>query len=325
MGLINQLNATTTYAWLQTNAEDIVNKASALLWKLMGQAVKLGNWEVQAHETVDGGLMTKVPLEYATSHNGSYGANTIIEQSKKDIVEAARFGWGGAYGSNTLGLDDLTQNTGDAAIISLTKQYMASIKKSIRINMASQVIAAAADSDSINGLGDLFNTDVNVEYGSIDANDIAAWKANVITDAEAIGFETIQKIFRKPAMGEFAGTLPNFCCTTAVLRDGYERTLHPQRIYRDGNLVKAGWDNIMHKTAPIVADAYYSPGIFDALNLNTLNLRAHKDYNFTTPVWESKSVLGQPDTISANTRWRGNLYCNNRQLNVRHTNLTEPT
>ena len=44
----------------------------------------------------------------------------------------------------------------------------------------------------------------------------------------------------------------NFCV------DGYERSLHPQQRYKEGTMVEAGWDNIMHKGAPIVADPYYS-------------------------------------------------------------------
>jgi len=325
MGLINQLNATTEYYWLQTEPEDILNKASALLWKLMGKAIRLGNWEIQPDEIVDGGLMVKVPLEYDISNHGSYGKDTVINQSKKSIVDAARFRWAGAYGSNTLNLDDLTQNTGDEAIIRLTKLYMSNIKKALRVDLASQVIAAAGDSDSINGLGDLFNTSTSVEYGSIAEDDMAQWKANVITDSEAISFEVMQKIFRKPGFGGYVGTRPNFCCTTEVLADGYERSLHPQQRYKEGNMVEAGWDNIMHKGAPIVADPYYSSGVLDALNLNFLSLRSHKDYNFTTPEWVAKREGGQPDTITANSRWRGNLYCSNRQMHVRHENLTEPT
>ena len=324
MGLINQLNATTEYYWLQTEPEDILNKASALLWKLMGKAIRLGNWEIQPDEIVDGGLMVKVPLEYDISNHGSYGKDTVINQSKKSIVDAARFRWAGAYGSNTLNLDDLTQNTGDEAIIRLTKLYMSNIKKALRVDLASQVIAAAGDSDSINGLGDLFNTSTSVEYGSIAEDDMAQWKANVITASEAISFEVMQKIFRKPGFGGYVGTRPNFCCTTEVLADGYERSLHPQQRYKEGNMVEAGWDNIMHKGAPIVADPYYSSGVLDALNLNFLSLRSHKDYNFTTPEWVAKREGGQPDTITANSRWRGNLYCSNRQMHVRHINLTEP-
>jgi hypothetical protein len=324
MSLINQLNATTEYYWLNTEPEDILNKASALLWKLMGNARINDNWEVRPHEIIDGGKMIKVPLEYAASNSGAYGASTVINQSKVSIIDAARFRWAGVYGSNTLNLDDLTQNTGDEAIISLTKQYMKSIIKAARVKMAADVIAAAATSDNINGLGDLFNTTTSTEYGSIDTDEMADWKANVITTAEAISFEVLQKVFREPNMGDVADMLPNFIVTTATLRDGYERSLHPQQRYTDTKMVEAGWQNITHKGAPIVADSGVATGTLYALNLNFLSLRSHKDYNFTAPKWVTKEVLGQPDVMTADTRWRGNLVCSNRKMHVCHTNLTEP-
>ena len=324
MSLINQLNATTEYYWLNTEPEDILNKASALLWKLMGNARINDNWEVRPHEIIDGGKMIKVPLEYAASNSGAYGASTVINQSKVSIIDAARFRWAGVYGSNTLNLDDLTQNTGDEAIIALTKQYMKSIIKAARVKMAADVIAAAATADNINGLGDLFNTTTSTEYGSIDEDEMSDWAAKVITTAEAISFEVLQKVFREPNMGDVAEMLPNFIVTTATLRDGYERSLHPQQRYTDTKMVEAGWQNITHKGAPIVADTGITAGELMALNLNFLSLRSHKDYNFTAPKWVTKEVLGQPDTITANTRWRGNLVCSNRRMHVKHTNLTEP-
>lgn len=331
MSLINQLNATTEYYWLQKEPVDILNKASALLWKLMGNALIKDNWTVKPHETVDGGLMVKVPLEYANSNSGGYGATTVINQSKVDIVDAARFRWAGIYSSNTLNLDDLTQNTGSEAIIDLTKIYVKSIIKSARVQMAADVIAVAADSTRINGLNDLFNitaADVvgatSVHYGSLAESEMANWKPNVIETAEAISFEVMQKVFRTPDMGDFEGMLPNFIVTTALLKDGYERSLHPQQRYTNTTMVEAGWQNITHKGAPMVADSGMSTGRLAALNLNFISLRSHKDYNFTTPVWVNKEVLGQPDLITANSRWRGNLYVSNRKAHVLHTNLTEP-
>ena len=324
MSVINQLNATTEYYWLQTEPQDIVNKASALLWKLMGLAIERDNWMVKPHEIVDGGLKVKVPLEFAASNGGAYGKSTVINQSKKDIIDAARFRWAGVYGSNTLNLDDLTQNTGDEAVISLTKQYMKSIIKAARTNMADHVIAAAASDDHINGLGDLFNTTTSTEYGSIDEDEMAQWAAKVVTTVEAISFNVLQKVFQQPGFGEYAGYMPNFICTTQLLKDGYERTLQTQQRFKESKMVEAGWENILFRGAPVVADTRYTTGYLDALNLNYLSLRAHKDYNFTTPEWIAKKESGQPDTITANTRWRGNLYCSNRQMHVRHTNLTEP-
>ena len=325
MSLINQLNATTEYYWLNTEPEDILNKASALLWKLMGNARINDNWEVKPHEIIDGGKMIKVPLEYAASNSGSYGATTVINQSKVSILDAARFRWAGVYGSNTLNLDDLTQNTGSEAIIALTKQYMKSIIKAARVKMAADVIAAAATSDNINGLGDLFNVTTSTEYGSIDTDEMADWKANVISTAATISFEALQNVFRQPNMGDQAEMLPNFIVTTATLRDGYERSLHPQQRYTDSKMVEAGWQNITHKGAPIVADTGVATGYLYALNLNFLSLRSHKDYNFTTPKWVTKEVLGQPDVMTADTRWRGNLVCSNRKMHVCQYNMTEPT
>jgi hypothetical protein len=325
MSLINQLNATTEYYWLNTEPEDILNKASALLWKLMGNARINDNWEVKPHEIIDGGKMIKVPLEYAASNSGASGATTVINQSKVSILDAARFRWAGVYGSNTLNLDDLTQNTGSEAIIALTKQYMKSIIKAARVKMAADVIAAASTSDNINGLGDLFNTTTSTEYGSIDEEEMSDWKANVITTAETISFEVLQKVFRQPNMGDVADMMPNFIVTTATLRDGYERQLHPQQRYTDSKMVEAGWQNITHKGAPIVADTGVSTGYLYALNLNFLSLRSHKDYNFTAPKWVTKEVLGQPDVMTADTRWRGNLVCSNRKMHVAHSGLTEPT
>ena len=324
MGLLGQLNAATTYFWLNTEPADILNQASALLWRLMGNAQVNDNWTVKPHEIVDGGLMIKVMLEYANSNAGEYGANTVINQSKVNILDAARFRWAGIYGSNTLNLDDLTQCTGDEAIVSLTKQYMQSIIKSARVQMATDIIAAATSVNKINGLGDLFNTTTSTEYGSISTDEMARWKTNVITESEPLGCEAMQRIFRAVNMGDAKNMKPNFCVTTAILKDGYERSLHPQQRYSNTDMIAAGWENITHKGAPIVSDNNVTAGYMEALNLNHLSLRSHKDYNFTTPEWIAKKEAGQPDVITANTRWRGNLFCTNRRMHVRHTNLTEP-
>jgi hypothetical protein len=62
MSLINQLNAATTYFWDSVEPQDIVNKASALLFKLMGKALDMDNWTVKPGETIDGGLMIAPPF-----------------------------------------------------------------------------------------------------------------------------------------------------------------------------------------------------------------------------------------------------------------------
>lgn len=337
MSLINQLNAATEAHWLTVKPQDILNTASPLLWKLMGQAIANNNWEVKAHETVDGGLMMKIPIKYQNSHYGGYGATTTINQSKKDLLDAVRFGWGGAYGSNTLNLDDFTQNVGDNAIVHLANTYLADIKTSLKIGMAKYVIqkasvSAAADDDEnaqakdfVNGLGDLFNTDTTVAYGGITETEMSSWKANVNTTSQAISFEVMQEIMRTPNRGNIPSMMADFIVSTPLLVDAYELALQPQQTYpQNKSMLEAGWKHVTHKGIPMVADVNYPVGQLDALNLSVLALRTHKNFNFVTPKWVDKEILGQPDTLTASSRWRGNLTCQDRNLQTRYTALTSP-
>jgi hypothetical protein len=203
-----------------------------------------------------------------------------------------------------------------------------------RIQLANDLISSAAlhtaagrDPDEhINGLGDLFNTNTSTEYGSIAEASVSQWKANVIATVEDISFVVMQKIWRQPGFGTFKGNLPNFICTTTVIKDGYEASLHPQQIAFDADIKNVGgFDNIVFKGAPMVSDTYYDDnltGVMDALNLNFMHLRGQKDKNFTMPKWVDMTILGQPDVWTANTRFIGNLMCSNRQMQVRHSGLT---
>jgi hypothetical protein len=60
----------------------------------------------------------------------------------------------------------------------------------------------------------------------------------------------------------------------------------------------------------------------DALNLNFLSVKTHSKYQFTPKKWEYSK--DQPDTLTANTRWIGQLVCTNRKAHARYTGLTEP-
>jgi len=335
MATIGQLNATTDYFWERTSVVDILSKQSALLWKLTSNAFTLDNWDIKPHELVDGGLMVKIPFKYQGSNRGGYGVNTVINQAKKVLIDNLRFKLNsGVVGSNTINLLDQIQNAGEAATIDLTKAYIEDIKMAARIQLAEDIIsgsvlhtAAGRDPDEhINGLGDLFSTVGATEYGSIAENNVSQWKANVITTAEDIGFTVMQKINRQPGFGTFAGNLPNFYCTTTVLKDAYEASLHPQQYAQDANMKDVGgFDNVVYKGSPIVADTYYDDnltGTMDALNLNFMHLRAHAMKNFTTPEWIAMKEGGQPDVWTANSRFIGNLFCSNRQMQVRHTGLT---
>jgi hypothetical protein len=278
---------------------------------------------VTAGELVDGGEKIRVPFEYDRSHSGAYGASTSIPQSKKAILNAARFRWAGVYASNAIDLDDQVQNNGDAMLVDMVQTKLKSIEKSARDQMGSQVYASASTSNHILGLGDLFNTTSSTAYGSVKEDDIAKWAANANTTGGAISYKIMQGIRRTAKVGQSKDKKPNLYITTDVLKDGFERTLQANVRFRNEKMVDAGFDNVLFGGAPVVADDRQASGYMDALNTNYLKLKTHSKYQFTKPVWEYDKE--QPDTLVANTRWIGQLVTSHRAAHARYTSLTEPS
>jgi len=323
---LTQLQAATENLWLNTDPIDIKFTDNALLWMLMKQskAVDFDDYFVKNNETVDGGKKIKVPLEYDESNSGSYGQTTVIPQSKVDIINAALFPWGGVYASNSLGLDDQVQNSGAEAIVDLAYRYTQNVLKTAWKKMGLAVFDRTSGDDyAIKALeDDLFNTVTSTAYGGIAEDDMALWAPNVDTSNPAINFAALQLFWRTPAIGQHRSKRPNLGITTEVLKDAYENGLQSQQRFSDQKMVEAGFDNVLHKGAPVVADDNVNSGDFFALNTNFLKLKAHKDYNFTAPKWIAKEESGQPDNIYCNTRWVGQLACTHRKAHLRATGVT---
>ena len=320
MSLLGQLEAITENYFIKTPV-DIYFDDNVLLYMLMSGGKYKDNL-VQPGETVDGGKKIQVFLEYGASHKGSYGATTKIPQSKKDILDAARFRWAGYYAANTIDLDDQVQNAGEAQLVDLVFAKLQNIDKSIRDQMGTDIYASAADTNSFLGLGNLFNASTSTEYGDITAAEMANWKANVDADGGAISFKIMQEARRTASVGQSKDKKPNLYITTAALKDGFERTLQAQVRYRNEDLANAGFDNVLFGGVPVVADDKQTAGYMDALNLNFLSIKTHAKYQFTPKKWEYSK--DQPDTLTANTRWIGQLVCTNRKAHARFTGLTEP-
>jgi hypothetical protein len=318
---LTQLQAITD-DYVEKQVVDIYFDDCVLLYMLMNGG-KFQDNLVSPGDLVDGGEKIRTMLEYNKSHSGAYGNTTKIPQSKVDILNAARFRWAGYYAANTIDLDEQVQNNGKAALVDLVFAKLRNIQKTIRDDMGTDVYAAAADSNSLLGLGDLFNDTSSTAYGSIKEDDMADWKANLIETSEAISFSVMQKIRRTAKIGQNKENKPNLYITTDVLKDGFERTLQTQARYADVNLVNAGFDNVLFGGVPIVADDKQASGYMDALNLRNLSLKTHSKYQFTKPKWEYSK--DQPDTLTANVRWIGQMVCNNRKAHCRHTGLTEPS
>lgn len=318
---LTELQAVTDDYWEKTPI-DIFFDDSVLLYMLMSGS-KFTESMVTPGELVDGGEKIRVLLEIAGSHSGTYGNTTKIPQSRKEIMNAARFGWAGYFSSNTIDLDEQIKNNGKAAIVDLAFMKLRNIQKTIRDKMGTDVYASAADSNALLGLGNLFNTSTSTAYGTVKEADVSDWKANVITEAQTIGLPVMQAIRRTASVGQNKESKPDLYITTDILKDGFERTLTPQQRYAsDTKLANVGFDNVLFGMNPIVADDKQTAGYLDALNLRHLSMKTHSKYAFTKPKWEYSKE--QPDTLTANVRWIGQLVTNNRKAHCRHNNLSAP-
>jgi len=319
---MSQLNAVTN-DYFKNVLNDVFFRENILLYRLMGNGGNELNL-VTGKDIVDGGKKIREFLEYGRANVGTYGNTSTIDTSKKDIINAARFGWSGYVASNTIDLDEQTENTGTAAMIDLVFSKMKNIEKSIRDYMGAGIYVARASSGNsygFDGLPDVFNTTTSTAYGSIAEDDMSQWAANVDTTAEALSYKVMQKLFRLASVGQTKDAKPDQIITTQVLLDSYKRTLQAQQRFQDSKLAEAGFQNILHDGVPMVYDDNQAAGVVDCLNLKHLNLKSHKDYNFTAPKWEADHR--SPDVLTANVRWRGALTCSRRDAHARGTGKTE--
>lgn len=320
MSLVQELQAMTDDYILKRQPVDVYFKSNVLLWKLLTR----GN-------TYPGGKKIFVPLEYGPTNRGSYGPQSELPINKVNILTAAYFEYAAYYATLTYDMDDDLQNTGEQALVNIVKSKLQNAEKSIRDIMGSQIynakatsLAASSDPNAkpFVGLGDMFDTDTSKAYGEITEADLSYWSANVVSDAKTMSFKFMQELRREASLDVNDEDKPDLYMTTEILKDAFERTQHVQVRYSSKSLVNAGFDNILFKGAPIVADGNQASGYVDAFNTKYLDVKTHVKRNFTKPQWQSP--IRQPDLATANIRWAGQLICTNRAAHARASNVSEP-
>lgn len=324
MALLDQIEAVTN-DWFQRNSvEDIYFKSSIMLYRLLGSGQdKLSL--VTASETVDGGKKVLEFLEHAPVNGSTYGPTTTISTTNNDIVNTAAFAWSGYYGSDGIGLKERRENSGDAAMVNLVQKKLNSISKTIRDSMSSGLFvarSASTDLQGFDGLPDLFNTTATTDYGNITETDMALWSPNVITTVEAISYAVMSDIIAAATTENSMEAQPNLILGTKPLYNKYKSSLQPQQRFVDKTTLDAGFKNITHDEIPFVWDTFCPTGNVYAMNLRKIRIRSHKDFNFTTPVWEKNAPGTKPDDFTANTRWTGVLSTSDRGAHALHTGLT---
>lgn len=316
---LTELQAVTDVYYATKEAQDIYFKSNILLYKLMGGE--------NGRSTIPGGKSIDVPLEYGEMPSQSFKADTNFLTTKTEILNKAQFPWSAYQSTIVYDLDDNRENSGEAAIVDIVETKLRNAQKTIRKAMAEAVYGKATTiGKDIVGLGNLFDltkTDtINYDpYGGISQSDMSNWAAMVDDTAEPISFVVMQKIRRLASIDDDKEGKPNLYVTTELLKDAFEASLHTQARYSSAKLVEAGFDNILFGGMPVVTDNKCGEGNVYALNMNFLDFKTHKDYNFPKPTWR-EAAANQPETMIAYEKWSGNLICTNRKAHALHTGLT---
>lgn len=319
MSLISEIQAATDYYYAVKKPVDMFFKSNVLLYTLLNRGT-----------TYSGGKKIQCNLEYGMTNAGSYGPKSELPITKREIMTAAFFTYAAYFSTLTIDMEDDLINNGEAQIVDVVAMKLHNAEKSIRHVMGSHVYAKRADSLAAGtddnalpllGLGDLFNTDTSVAYGEITESELPMWKAKVISTAKTMNYTFMQELRRTAGTDVTEEAKPDLYISTEILKDAFENSLQSQQRFTSGTLAKAGFDNVLFKGSPVVADFKCPDKSIYALNTRYLDVKTHTKRNFTKPEW--KSPVRQPDTATANIRWVGQMVCSNRAAHALATNVSQ--
>jgi hypothetical protein len=327
----SEIQAATIDYWVKGGeSTDNYFDSTVLLFHIMGKQ-PFSETLVQPKDMVDGGEKIKCVLEYTKGNTGVYGNTSVISKTKVDIINAARFDWAGYWASNSIDLNDRTQNTGDAQMVDLVEKKLSNMQKTIRDTLGLAIYQTAAANatsfggvagDQIVGLNSITDTTAGTNYGGVSATNMSVWAGQQYTTAADISYRTMQRIRQTGQVGQRTIDIPDLYMTTTALKDSFANTLQSQQRFKSEKLVRAGFSNILFDEVPVVADDKVPTSTYVyGVNTRFINLWTHPNFAFTMPVWEHE--VESPDALVANIRWRGALTTNYRASHVLATTISE--
>jgi len=258
---------------------------------------------------VNGGAQIIEPIIYSENDTAaSYSEwDTLDVEPGDEGMGSAIFPWKQySVGLRVSGLEE-AKNSGEEEIIDLvsTKVKIAEESAASRMNVMFYSDGTGNSGKDWNGLGNLVAT-TNNTVGSIDSSTATYWRNYKDTAAGALSIGAMNTAYNTVQVGNDA---PSLEVTTQVLYERYESLLQPQLRYSSTEMADAGFQNLMHKGAPVTYDADCPSGLLYILNLKYLGIVAHKTK------WAKATPFVRPynaDFMAAQILFYGNFVCRNR-------------
>ena len=324
---LSQVQSISDDVWMP-NSYDNWSMGNVLMMRLLKNVDKIGSGEY-----------VRYVLEYAKARGGPMGGGTTFDTAKKVFLNAARFPWAYFYANFTYDIEDEVTISGGENEIDFILKGLDNCQKTIRDLMGDSLWTAystmqttyGADTKPFYGLADLMaQTDTSPYFGKIqmadlgtyarEGTDVNVWLAFSDSTSRTANFSTFQYLRRNCLVGEGPDGMPSDYITTPTIYDKFENGLQASQRFYDEEYAKAGFDGLkLGSRGTITWDNKCTSSYVHALNLNKVQLKAHKDKFFSGPVWK------QPTNQAAMTTqilFAGAFGTSERRANGRLTSVS---
>lgn len=265
----------------------------------------------QSIRRVGGGAKIVVPIIYGKNTTaGSYDGTDTISTTAQTGISAAEFDWKQYAATVTISGIEEAKNRGEAEIIDLLEGKIFQAQESIIEDMNTMLFADGTGNSGKDweGLGNLVeaadDTVGGINNASGQNNDW--WESYEENTSEALTLAKMRTAYNSVSVGN---DQPSIHITTQTLYEKYESLLQPQLRYTDANTADAGFQNLLHKGAPVTFDSACTAGVMYFLNTKYLRLVGHSD------VWFKNTPFVRPtnqDAVFSQILCYGNLTVSNR-------------
>ena len=229
---------------------------------------------------IDGGAKIVEPLLYAQNTTaGSYDAYDTLAITPQEGISAAEYSWKQYAVSIAISGIEEAKNNGQAAIINLLEAKVMQAEETITEQFDVMFFGDGTGNSNKNwnGLGNLVEASGTV--GGINRATVGNefWRSYEENTATALTIAQLNTAYNTVSRGN---DHPDFEITTQTLFEKYEALLQPQLRFTDTKTADGGFQNLLHKTAPVMFDTNTPAGQWYFLNTKYIKLVGHKDVWF---------------------------------------------
>lgn len=308
----DSLIATTLEKYMPKLEDNIFENRALLDWLKRKDRVK----------KFDGGSKIVVPLIYAANSTfQTYSGYDSLNLTPQEGISAAEYEWKQASISIAIsGIED-AKNNGESAVINLLESKVMQAEESAAEEFNTMFFTSDGTGNGGKDWYGLAALVGNQTYGpatvgGINGTTEAFWRAQIEATAEALTLADLSTQYNACSVGN---NQPDFEITTSTLWEKYESLLQPQQRFMDEKTANAGFQNLMHKRAPVVWDEACPSGDWYFLNSKHIMLVAHSQK------WFKMRKFVEPEDKDAKYAVilsYGNLVTNNRRMLGKLANRT---